>query len=230
MLEPSMQEQMNPAIGSQSQNTDNSASSADNSDHLISKIAPNATIDRTINSKSVAQGITQNMSVNGSEIRISNGINNGDRYATLLESLPELAGDAFADRHIGPSAADIQDMLTALGFESLDQLIAKTVPAKILSDRPLDLPTSKSEYELLKELKAIANHNQVFRSFIGMGYANCITPAVIQRNILENPGWYTQYTPYQAEIAQGRLEALLNFQTMAIELSGMEIANASLSG
>nr|WP_225882667.1 aminomethyl-transferring glycine dehydrogenase [Pseudanabaena sp. PCC 7367] len=178
--------------------------------------APDA--DRALGNMGETTSKSSKSSINGAEAQ----------YASLLNSLPELAGDQFADRHIGPRATDIQDMLAVLGFENIDELIAKTVPAKILSDRPLDLPASKSEYELLKELKAIASHNQVFRSLIGMGYANCITPAVIQRNILENPGWYTQYTPYQAEIAQGRLEALLNFQTMAIELTGMEIANASL--
>ena len=119
-------------------------------------------------------------------------------------------------------------MLQACGFSTLEELMGATVPANITLTRPLNLPPSRSEYGLLGELKTIASQNQVFRSFIGLGYYDCITPPVIQRNILENPGWYTQYTPYQAEIAQGRLEALLNFQTMVIDLTRMDIANASL--
>jgi len=141
---------------------------------------------------------------------------------------PDMADLGFESRHIGPRAAEVQQMLTALGLASLEDLIEKTIPAAIRQKQPLKLATGKSEYTLLQELKAIAAQNQIFRSFIGMGYANCITPPVIQRNILENPGWYTQYTPYQPEIAQGRLEALLNFQTMVMDLTGLEIANASL--
>jgi glycine dehydrogenase len=136
--------------------------------------------------------------------------------------------DSFARRHIGPSPASIQDMLSSMGFVSLEDLIQKTVPAHIRLKRPLKLGKNRSEYEVLRELKSLASKNQIFRSFIGMGYSDCITPTVIQRNILENPSWYTQYTPYQAEIAQGRLEALLNFQTMVMDLTGLEIANASL--
>ncbi len=136
--------------------------------------------------------------------------------------------DSFVQRHIGPSPEDQQQMLHQLGFSSLDALIEQTVPRQIRQEKPLQLGHSRSEYELLAELKAIAAQNQVFRSFIGMGYHGCITPPVIQRNILENPGWYTQYTPYQAEIAQGRLEALLNFQTMVSDLTGLAVANASL--
>src|SRR5436309_8692178 len=136
--------------------------------------------------------------------------------------------DRFAARHIGPRPVDVDEMLHESGFKSMDALIDATVPAQIRSDKPLKLPPSRSEHGLLAELRKIAGQNQVFRSFIGMGYHECITPAVIQRNILENPGWYTQYTPYQAEISQGRLEALLNFQTMVIDLTGLEIANASL--
>lgn len=135
---------------------------------------------------------------------------------------------AFAKRHIGPNAAAIKSMLDFLGFASLDELIDRTVPAAIRLTKSLKLPEASSESRALTHLKEIASKNQVFRSFIGMGYHDCITPPVIQRNILENPGWYTAYTPYQAEIAQGRLEALLNFQTMIIDLTGMEIANASL--
>jgi glycine dehydrogenase len=138
------------------------------------------------------------------------------------------AADDFVQRHIGPSDAEVQSMLATLGLGSLEELIDRAVPTAIRLQRPLNLGAGQSEYELLKELRAIAAQNQLFRSFIGMGYANTITPPVIQRNILENPGWYTQYTPYQPEIAQGRLEALLNFQTMVTDLTGLEIANASL--
>ncbi|MBR8837468.1 MAG: aminomethyl-transferring glycine dehydrogenase [Stigonema ocellatum SAG 48.90 = DSM 106950] len=135
---------------------------------------------------------------------------------------------SFQDRHIGPSADDIRQMLEVLGFTTLDDLIDQTVPQAIRLDRPLELPEAQSEYAALTKLKEIASENQLFRSFIGMGYYDCITPSVIGRNILENPGWYTAYTPYQPEIAQGRLEALLNFQTMITDLTGLEIANASL--
>jgi glycine dehydrogenase len=136
--------------------------------------------------------------------------------------------DRFVDRHLGPRAAEVQHMLTVLGCREMEDLISKTVPPAIRLQKPLRVGTARSEYELLAELKEIASENQPFRSFIGMGYSDCITPPVIQRNILENPGWYTQYTPYQPEIAQGRLEALLNFQTLIIDLTGLEIANASL--
>jgi glycine dehydrogenase len=122
----------------------------------------------------------------------------------------------------------MQEMLTVLGFSSLDELIDRTVPQAIRLTRPLNLPEAQSEYAALAQLKSIASKNKVFRSFLGMGYSDCITPPVILRNILENPGWYTAYTPYQAEIAQGRLEALLNFQTMIVNLTGLDIANASL--
>ncbi|HHP7229355.1 MAG TPA: aminomethyl-transferring glycine dehydrogenase [Xenococcaceae cyanobacterium] len=134
----------------------------------------------------------------------------------------------FAQRHIGISQAEVAQMLKVLGVASLDDLIAQTIPPAIRLERPLKLPEALSESEALAKLKAIASQNQVYRSLIGAGYHNCLTPPVILRNILENPGWYTAYTPYQAEIAQGRLEALLNFQTMVIELTGLEIANASL--
>ncbi|MBD1865890.1 aminomethyl-transferring glycine dehydrogenase [Cyanobacteria bacterium FACHB-471] len=134
----------------------------------------------------------------------------------------------FERRHIGPSPADVEEMLEALGFSTLEALIDQTIPPAIRLQKPLELSVGSSEYEVLQELRAIATQNQIFHSFIGMGYSNCITPPVIQRNILENPGWYTQYTPYQPEIAQGRLEAMINFQTMVIDLTGLEIANASL--
>src|SRR5438067_4394843 len=126
------------------------------------------------------------------------------------------------------SAASLQWMLRGLGFKSLDTLIEAAIPKNIRLNRQLDLPNAKLESEALAELRAIARKNKVARSFIGAGYYDCITPSVIQRNILENPGWYTAYTPYQAELAQGRLEALLNFQTMVTDLTGLDIANASL--
>src|SRR5207237_4234277 len=134
----------------------------------------------------------------------------------------------FADRHIAPSAEETVQMLRELGFENLDALIDATVPKNIWLDRPLDLPKSKSKNEALTELRALSSKNKVARNFIGAGYSDTITPPVIQRNILENPGWYTAYTPYQAELAQGRLEALLNFQTMVTGLTALDIANASL--
>src|SRR5215471_5762186 len=136
--------------------------------------------------------------------------------------------DSFVDRHIGPDDVDVKSMLRLLGVASLEELIDSTVPRQIRSARPLKLQPGKSEFELLEELEAIAAKSQVFKSFIGMGYSDCITPGVILRNVFENPGWYTQYTPYQAEISQGRLEALLNFQTMVADLTGFELANASL--
>ncbi len=136
--------------------------------------------------------------------------------------------EKFEARHIAPNQADTAQMLKAIGVNSLDELIAQTVPQKIRLKAPLDLPPAKSEYDYLQKLKQTSLKNKVFKSFIGQGYYDVIVPGVIQRNILENPGWYTQYTPYQAEIAQGRLQALLNFQTMVIDLTGMEIANASL--
>jgi glycine dehydrogenase len=136
--------------------------------------------------------------------------------------------DTFAPRHLGPDAAAIAEMLAALGVDSLETLIDETVPAIIRRRTPLALPEAKGENALLDELRELAQKNEVFRSFIGMGYHGCVLPAVIQRNILENPCWYTAYTPYQAEIAQGRLEALLNFQTMVADLTGLPLANASL--
>ncbi|HNQ73933.1 MAG TPA: aminomethyl-transferring glycine dehydrogenase [Verrucomicrobiota bacterium] len=136
--------------------------------------------------------------------------------------------DQFVRRHIGPNAAQTAAMLKVVGFDSLDALMDAAVPRSIRLPKALALPTPKSEFDALRELKAMAAQNQVFRSFIGMGYYDCITPPVIQRNVLENPGWYTQYTPYQAEISQGRLEALLNFQTMVADLTALDIANASM--
>jgi len=136
--------------------------------------------------------------------------------------------DVFVPRHLGPTDADIQEMLAILGLHSLDALIDATVPDDIRLRRPLKLRPHSTEHEVLSELQAMAGRNHVYRSFIGMGYYDCLTPPVIQRNILENPAWYTQYTPYQPEIAQGRLEALLNFQTMVADLTGLPVANASL--
>jgi len=149
--------------------------------------------------------------------------------ACPLESSSLNSIDSFASRHIGVNKQQIQQMLTVLGIDSLDELINQTIPSTIRRrSKPLNLPNAQSELAALSRLKAISSQNKVYRSFIGMGYHNCTTPAVILRNVLENPGWYTSYTPYQAEIAQGRLEALLNFQTMVIELTGLEIANSSL--
>ena len=136
--------------------------------------------------------------------------------------------DTFPRRHLGLTDSDIQEMLGTLGLSSLEALINATVPGSIRQPHPLNLASHRSEQEVLVELRNLANQNTVSRSFIGMGYYDCITPPVILRNILENPAWYTQYTPYQAEIAQGRLEALLNFQTMVTDLTGLPLANASL--
>jgi glycine dehydrogenase len=135
---------------------------------------------------------------------------------------------AFARRHIGPSPEEAQQMLGSLGFGNMDELLAAAVPKQIRLAQPLQIPAGRSESEVLCALREIASQNQVCRSFIGMGYYDCHTPAVIQRALFENPGWYTQYTPYQAEISQGRLEALLSFQTMVSDLTGLEVANASL--
>jgi glycine dehydrogenase len=136
--------------------------------------------------------------------------------------------DNFVNRHIGPRQDDVNEMLNTIGVDSLDQLINETIPATIRLNDPLKLTKPVTEYRFIENLKKIAEKNKVFKSYIGMGYYNTITPAVIQRNILENPGWYTQYTPYQAEISQGRLEALINFQTVITDLTGLKIANASL--
>lgn len=136
--------------------------------------------------------------------------------------------DQFVDRHNGVSNRDLPDMLQTIGVKSLDQLIDETVPDKIRLKKEMDLPRAMTEFDFLNELKQTAAKNQVYRSYIGMGYHGTITPSVILRNVFQNPGWYTQYTPYQAEISQGRLEGLLNFQTMVSDLTGLPIANASL--
>ena len=136
--------------------------------------------------------------------------------------------NAFALRHIGPRATDLQHMFDTVGVKDMDQLLFETFPDKIRLQKDIELDPAMTEYEYVAHATAMGAQNKVFNSLIGLGYNEAIVPAVIQRNIFENPGWYTAYTPYQAEIAQGRLEALLNFQTTVIELTGMEIANASL--
>ena len=148
------------------------------------------------------------------------------RFPATLAQLEQR--DDFVGRHVGPDAAETRAMLDVLGLDSLDQLIDKVIPASILSAAPLALPEGRREPETLALLRAIAGKNRVLRSFIGTGYHDTFTPTVILRNVLENPAWYTAYTPYQPEISQGRLEALLNFQTMVTDLTGLEIANASL--
>ncbi len=147
---------------------------------------------------------------------------------TRTPAAVQLEPATFPARHIGPDVADQQAMLDALGYHSLDAFIDAVVPDSIRFNRPLAIGPARAETDVLAELRTIAQQNRVWRSYLGMGYADCIVPGVIQRNVLENPGWYTAYTPYQAEIAQGRLEALLNYQTLIIDLTGLEIANASL--
>jgi glycine cleavage system P protein (glycine dehydrogenase) len=150
------------------------------------------------------------------------------REAAARTSVEQTNFDSFVRRHIGPDGNEVAEMLGQVGFESLDALIDAAVPKNIRLDRALDLPDGISEKEALAELREISRKNKVVRSFLGAGYSDSITPPVIQRNILENPGWYTAYTPYQAELAQGRLEALVNFQTMVTDLTALDIANASL--
>ena len=149
-----------------------------------------------------------------------------ERSAGRLDSV--LQPEHFQSRHIGPDAADTAAMLEVIGAPTLDALIDEAIPARIRLRKPLDAPEGLPEHEFLRQLGDIASKNQIFKSYIGLGYADCVTPSVILRNVLENPGWYTPYTPYQAEIAQGRLESLLNFQTMVTDLTGMQVANASL--
>jgi glycine dehydrogenase len=148
------------------------------------------------------------------------------RTQPVVEALPAL--DVFAPRHIGPGPDETRQMLDALGLPSLDALVDETVPASIRLRRLLALPAARGEHEALADLRALAGRNRVCRSFLGQGYHDTVTPPVIQRNVIENPGWYTAYTPYQAEIAQGRLEALINFQTMVADLTGLPLAGASL--
>ena len=141
---------------------------------------------------------------------------------------PILQDDKFQSRHLGPADEDLNAMLQTIGADSLDALIDETIPSSIKMEEPLNLPPPVSEYHFIREMRKAAAKNKVCKSMLGQGYYDCITPAVIQRNIFENPGWYTQYTPYQPEISQGRLEALLNYQTMVIDMTGMQVANASL--
>src|ERR1700689_1914854 len=136
--------------------------------------------------------------------------------------------ESFYSRHIGPDPTERDAMLKTTGAASLDALVEEAIPQRIRLSRPLQLPPGQSEYEFLRDLRTLAAHNKIFKSYLGLGYSDCITPSVILRNVLENPGWYTPYTPYQAEVAQGRLEGLLNFQTMVRDLTGMEVASASL--
>ena len=143
-------------------------------------------------------------------------------------TLFEQKSNEFISRHIGPNEAETKSMLTTIGVSSIDDLISKTVPASIRMNHELNIPAAMSEHEYLKHIKEISLKNKVYANYIGQGYYDTIIPSVILRNIFENPGWYTQYTPYQAEISQGRLESLLNFQTMVSDLTGLPIANASL--
>jgi len=139
-----------------------------------------------------------------------------------------MTSDKFVYRHNGPRDHELPLMLKTIGADSLDRLIESTVPSSIMLENPLRLPEAMTEFEYLNHIRALGRKNSLFRSFIGQGYYGVAPLSVIVRNVLENPSWYTSYTPYQAEISQGRLEALLNFQTMVIELTGMQIANASL--
>ena len=150
------------------------------------------------------------------------------RAASATPELHVLHPSHFAYRHIGPRRPDVSEMLAVLGYDSIEAFIDAVVPEEIRLRRPLALPPGRSEREVLQALRGLAGMNRVFRSYIGMGYAGTFTPQVVQRNVLENPGWYTAYTPYQAEISQGRLEALLNYQTVVSDLTGLEVANASL--
>ena len=146
----------------------------------------------------------------------------------IAHSHPQEAATSFVRRHVGPSPRDVTAMLETVGAKSLEALMAETLPSSIRQQAPLDLGTALSETDALSHMRALAAQNQVFTSLIGQGYCGTLMPALIQRNILENPAWYTAYTPYQPEISQGRLEALFNFQTMICDLSGLDIANASL--
>src|ERR1700756_1803418 len=150
------------------------------------------------------------------------------RTQGTLHDTPVVALPSFSHRHIGLNGSELESLISATGYETLDALIDAVVPEKIRLKGDLGLPEALSEAEALRYLRSLADLNSINKSYIGLGYYPTVTPPAIQRNILENPGWYTAYTPYQAEIAQGRLEALLNFQTMVTDLTGMEISNASL--
>src|SRR5436190_6098797 len=143
-------------------------------------------------------------------------------------NLFELQSQEFTGTHIGPDEHEAHDMLKVIGVNGIDELIDKTVPPSIRMKKDLNLPEAMSEYAYLQHIKNISLKNKLFKNYIGQGYYDTITPSVISRNVFENPGWYTQYTPYQAEISQGRLESLLNFQTMVSDLTALPIANASL--
>src|SRR5205809_1041651 len=151
-----------------------------------------------------------------------------NHQSAIINQEISLDPERFQSRHVGPNPIECDQMLKVVGVSSLDALIDEAIPARIRLKKPLDLPDGVSEHQFLQEIGRIAARNQVFKSFIGLGYYDTITPSVIIRNVFENPGWYTPYTPYQAEIAQGRLEGLLNYQTMVSDLTGMQIANASL--
>src|SRR5436853_5291217 len=140
----------------------------------------------------------------------------------------EAAATTFVRRHVGPSPRDVAAMLEVVGAKTLGELMGETLPSSIRQKTPLDLPPALSETEALAHMRGLASQNQVFTSLIGQGYSGTILPAVIQRNVLESPAWYTAYTPYQPEISQGRLEALFNFQTMICDLTGLDVANPSL--
>ncbi len=143
-------------------------------------------------------------------------------------NLFSIQNEEFTHRHIGPNEEDTKKMLDTIGVESMDELIKRTVPASIRMDHKLRIPEGVSEAEYLYDLKETSSKNKLYKNYIGQGYYDTHTPSVILRNIFENPGWYTQYTPYQAEISQGRLESLLNFQTMVSDLTALPITNASL--
>merc|ERR1719162_1566853 len=167
-----------------------------------------------------------------SDIGLKNNITFTTRsyhHGSILSSYDALdMADTFARRHMGPRLEESTSMLQTIGFESFDELVKSTVPADIMTDKPLSLEDPMSESEALAQIRIFADRNKVMKSYIGQGYYDTQVPAVIQRNILENPGWYTAYTPYQAEISQGRLEMLLNFQTLICDLTGLPMAVASL--
>ncbi|KAJ3399019.1 hypothetical protein HDV05_002122, partial [Chytridiales sp. JEL 0842] len=183
---------------------------------LFSSVIPNA--DRSLKVGSAGSG-----SLAGRGFASSAISNAATSTRSLLEPL-----DTFPRRHIGPSDADIAEMCKVIGVKDLDELVKKTVPDSITIQNATKLGPGMSEIEVLQRLKYIAQKNKVLKSFIGMGYASAVTPFVILRNIMENPAWYTQYTPYQPEISQGRLESLINYQTMVQDMTGLPIANASL--
>ncbi|TFH22038.1 MAG: glycine dehydrogenase (aminomethyl-transferring), partial [Bacteroidia bacterium] len=139
-----------------------------------------------------------------------------------------MKSDLFSQRHLGPRQSEIKEMLETIGVGTMDELVSRTIPKAILRSQFMNLPDAMDEHSYLERMREIAGRNLRFRTYMGLGFYNTILPPVIQRNILENPNWYTSYTPYQAEISQGRLEALLNYQTVIMELTGLEIANASL--